>query len=119
MDSTPLVTTLNISFTLTIGVISLLIVFSTYKRMEEDLLKEFSRRLMLVILILVLYVIYWGMYSLMLYDVGLAIYPLYLALIFVFLYLIWTVMSFERLSEEYGYSADQKLDKIGKQEEID
>jgi len=118
MDSSPLITTINTSLTLTIGVISLLIVFSAHKRMDDELLKEFSRRLMLVIVVLIIFVIYWGMYTLSFYDVDLAIYPLYLTLIFIFLYLIWTVMSFEKLSEEYGFSSEKKMKKIDEQEEL-
>lgn len=118
MDASPVVTTINTSLTLTIGIISFFIVFSAYKRMDDELLKEFSRRLMLVIVVLVLYVLYWGIYTLTLYEVSLARYPLYLALIFVFMYLIWTIMSFERLSEEYGFSKDKKMEKISKQEEV-
>ncbi len=104
------------SITFTIGLISLLLVFSAYSRTDEELVKEFSRRLMLVILVLDIYVLYWGMYNIMWSSSTVARIPLYLALIFVFIYMIWTVMSFENLINKFGMSQDSKLEKMENEE---
>jgi uncharacterized ion transporter superfamily protein YfcC len=104
------------SITFTIGLISLLLVFSAYSRTDQELVKEFSRRLMLVILVLNIYVLYWGMYNILWFGNAIARFPLYLALIFVFVYMIWTVMSFENLISKFGMSQDKKLDKMEKEE---
>lgn len=118
MDSTPVITSLNLAVTLSIGMIALFIVYSSYRKMEDELLKEFSRRLLLVIVILLLFTLYWGVYTFMLFEYPAAIYPFYMALIFIFIYLIWTVSSFERLTKKYGMSDNSKLEKMERQEEL-
>lgn len=107
---------INTALTLSIGLVTMFIVYGSSKRIEDDLLKEFSRRLMLVVGVLVLYVFYWGIYNVAWSNVTIARYPLYLALIFVFLYLMWTVMSFEKLTKRYGYSQESKLEKMEEEE---
>ena len=111
-----LVLAINTALTLSIGLITMFIVYGSSKRIEDEILREFSRRLMLVVGVLVLYVFYWGLYNLAWTGVPIARYPLYLALIFVFLYLMWTVMSFEKLTKRYGYSQESKLEKMEEEE---
>lgn len=111
-----LMLSISTSITFTIGLISLLLVFSAYSRTDQELVKEFSRRLMLVILVLDIYVLYWGMYNILWSDNTIARFPLYLALIFVFVYLIWTVMSFENIINKFGMSQDKKLEKMENEE---
>ncbi len=116
MAQNVLMLAVSTSITFTIGLISLLLVFSAYSRTDEELVKEFSRRLMLVILVLDIYVLYWGMYNIMWSSSAIARIPLYLALIFVFIYMIWTVMSFENLINKFGMSQDKKLEKMENEE---
>jgi len=116
MPQDVLMTAVSTSITFTIGLISLLLVFSAYSRTDQELVKEFSRRLMLVVLVLDIYVLYWGMYNIMWSTSAVARLPLYLALIFVFVYMIWTVMSLENLIQKFGISQDKKIEKMEKQE---
>jgi Ca2+/Na+ antiporter len=106
----------NIAVTLAIGVITFLIAYSSSNRIEDELIAEFARRVRFVIAVLVMFVIYWGSYTYAWTDVPLARYPLYLALIFIFLYLMWMVMSFQKIAEKFGMSEDSKWDKMEKEE---
>lgn len=106
----------NTSLTLSIGVISLIIVYGASKGMEDESFKEYSNRLALVIAVLILYVFYWGLYNYAWKGITLAKYPLYLALIFIFIYMIWSVMSFQKLASKYGVSNDRKLEKMKEEE---
>lgn len=107
---------INTSLTLSIGLISFFIVWNASQKIEMEALKEFSRRLMLVIGVLCIYIGYWGVYNAVFRGVAVARYPLYLALVFVFMYLMWTVMSFKELSEKFGMSDEEKMEKMEKQE---
>lgn len=107
---------INTGITLSIGLISFFIVWNAHRKLEQDVLKEFSQRLMLVIGVLVIYVGYWGMYNAMFRGITVARYPLYLALIFVFIYLMWSVMSFKKLSDKYGVTEQDKMEKMERQE---
>lgn len=106
----------NTSLTLSIGLISFFIVWNARRKLEQDVLREFSKRLMLVIGVLIIYIGYWGLYNAAFRNVAVARYPLYLALIFVFLYLMWSVMSFKKLSDKYGMSDEDKMEKMENQE---
>jgi uncharacterized ion transporter superfamily protein YfcC len=116
MPQDVLMLSVSTSITFTIGLVSLLLAFSAYTRSKQELVKEFSRRLMLVILVLDIYVLYWGIYNIIWYGNAIARFPLYLALIFVFVYLIWTVMSFQDLISKFGMSQEDKLDQMEKEE---
>ncbi|MFB6175094.1 MAG: hypothetical protein ABEJ87_03885 [Candidatus Nanohalobium sp.] len=107
---------INTSLTLSIGLISFFIVWNASQKIETDVLKEFSHRLMLVIGVLIIYIAYWGLYNAAFRKISFARYPLYLALIFVFLYLMWSVMSFKKISEKYGMTDEDKIEKMEKQE---
>ena len=107
---------INTSLTLSIGLISFFIVWNASKKLEKDVLKEFSQRLMLVIGVLIIYIAYWGVYNAAFRGIAVARYPLYLALIFVFIYLMWSVMSFKKLSDKYGVSEKDKMEKMENQE---
>lgn len=107
---------INTSITLSIGLISFFIVWNTHKKLDQDVLKEFSQRLMLVIGVLVIYIGYWGLYNAAWRGMTVARYPLYLALIFVFVYLMWSVMSFKKLSDKYGMTEEDKMEKMERQE---
>ncbi len=107
---------INTSITLSIGLISFFIVWNVRKKLEQDVLREFSQRLLLVIGVLIIFIGYWGLYNAAFRGVAVARYPLYLALIFVFVYLMWSVMSFKKLSDKYGMSEKDKMEKMEKQE---
>ncbi|MFB6115807.1 MAG: hypothetical protein ABEK04_06005 [Candidatus Nanohalobium sp.] len=107
---------INTSLTLSIGLISFFIVWNASQKIESDVLSEFSHRLMLVIGVLIIYIGYWGLYNAAFRGIAVARYPLYLALIFVFLYLMWSVMSFKKLSDKYGMSEEDKMEKMERQE---
>lgn len=106
----------NIAITVTIGVITFIIAFSSSRRIEDKLIAEFAKRVRFVIAVLTLFVVYWGAYNYAWSDIILARYPLYLALIFVFMYLMWMVMSFQRITEKYGVSEDAKWEKLENEE---
>ncbi|MFB6203862.1 MAG: hypothetical protein ABEK01_05215 [Candidatus Nanohaloarchaea archaeon] len=107
---------INLAVTLSIGAVTFLIIHYSTRDIEDDIIKEYAQRLRFVILVLLLFVVYWGLYRYSLQGSSIARYPLYLALIFVFLYLMWSVMSFEKLADQHGTSTESKMDKITKQE---
>ena len=107
---------INLAVTLTIGVITFIIAYSSSQQIEDEVIAEFARRVRFVIAVLILFVVYWGAYNQMWSGVTLASYPLYLALIFVFLYLMWMVMSFQKIMNKYGISEDSKWSKLEKEE---
>lgn len=102
------------SLTVSIGLISFFIVYNTSKRIEDDIIKEFSQRLLILIGVMMLFLAYWSYYMATLTEVPFAQYPLFMALIFVFIYLMWNTLSFRKLS----LSQEEKLDKIKKGERI-
>ncbi|MFB6204335.1 MAG: hypothetical protein ABEJ75_01685 [Candidatus Nanohaloarchaea archaeon] len=110
------VLSINTALTLSIGLISLIIVYGSSKNIEDELVGEFAHRLTLVIGVLLLFVFYWGLYNYAWRGITVARYPLYLALIFIFLYLMWSVMSFQKLARKYGLSKEKKMEKLKNEE---
>lgn len=106
----------NLAITLSIGAITFLIAFSSSRQIEDELIAEFARRVRLVIGILLLYVVYWGAYNMLWRDIAFASYPLNLALIFVFMYLMWMVMSFQKITQRYGIDDEAKWEKMRNEE---
>lgn len=102
------------SLTVSIGLISFFIVYNTSKRIDDDIIKEFSQRLLILIGVMMLFLAYWAYYTAALREVPFAQYPLFLALIFMFLYLMWNTLSFRKLS----LSQEKKLEKMEKGESI-
>lgn len=102
------------SLTVSIGLISFFIVYNTSKRIDDDIIKEFSQRLLILIGVMMLFLAYWAYYMATLTEVPFAQYPLFLALIFVFIYLMWNTLSFRKLS----LSQEKKLEKMEKGESI-
>lgn len=105
---------LSTSLTLTVGLISFFIVYNTSKKISDDIIQEFSRRLLILIGVMMLFLSYWAYYTAALRNVPLAQYPLFLAIIFVFVYLMWNTLSFRKLS----LSQEEKLEKMSKGESI-
>jgi|GEM_PF-514360 len=105
---------LSTSLTLTIGLISFFIVYNTSKKIDDDIIQEFSQRLLILIGVMMVFLTYWAYYTAALTDVPFAQYPLFLAIIFVFIYLMWNTLSFRKLS----LSQEKKLEKMSKGESI-
>lgn len=96
------------SLTVIIGLISFFIVYNTSQKIEDEIIKEFSQRLMILIGVMMIFLGYWAYYMTALTEVPFAQYPLFLALIFVFIYLMWNTLSFRKLS----LSTETKLRKL-------
>ncbi|WP_347721386.1 hypothetical protein [Candidatus Nanohalococcus occultus] len=107
---------INTSGTLAIGAICFFIVYTTFKGIEEQAIQEFSKRFMMAISLLLLYVSYFMMYNSILSGVQYASLPLYLLLVAVFIYMIYAAVAFERVAEKYGISTNEKLEKMKNQE---
>ncbi|MFB6144055.1 MAG: hypothetical protein ABEJ98_01970 [Candidatus Nanohaloarchaea archaeon] len=107
---------LNAAGTLAIGVVCFFMVYTSFRNIEREKIQEFSKRFMMAIAVLILYVSYLMFYNAFFPDNTLLRYPLYLSLILVFVYLIWTARAFEDLAEQYGISQDSKLEKMENQE---
>ncbi len=112
-----LILAVNTAGTLAIGAICFFIVYTTFKGIEDSKIQEFSRRFMMAIAVLILYVSYLMTYEAFFPDSTIAQYPLYIILIFVFIYMIYAAIAFEKVAESYGISQDAKLEKM-EQEEI-
>lgn len=111
-----LVFALNTSGTLAIGSICFFIVYTTFKGIEDEHIQEFSRRFMMSIAVLILYVSYFMTYNSFFSGSTIAQYPLYLLLVAVFLYMIYAAVGFEKVAETYGISQESKIEKMEKQE---
>jgi len=107
---------INTSGTLAIGSICFFIVYTTFKGIEDQAIQEFSKRFMMAIAVLILYVSYFMMYNSFFQSSQVARYPLYLLLVAVFLYLIYAAVAFENVADKYGISNNSKLEKMERQE---
>ncbi|MFB6292104.1 MAG: hypothetical protein ABEI58_01785 [Candidatus Nanohaloarchaea archaeon] len=111
-----LILAMNTAGTLAIGAITFFIVYTTFKGIEDEKIQKFSKRFMMAIAVLILYVSYMMMYNTFFPDSVFGKYPLYLILILVFVYMIWAAIGFERIAESYGISQESKLEKMEKEE---
>lgn len=111
-----LVVVINAAGTLAIGVITFFMVYTSFKSIEDGKVQEFSKRFMMAIAMLILYVSYMMFYNAFLTGVDYAAYPMYFILVLVFANLIWTATAFENLVEKYGISQGSKLEKMENQE---
>jgi uncharacterized membrane protein len=111
-----LVFALNTSGTIAIGAICFFIVFTTFRGIEDEMIQEFSRRFMMAIAVLILYVSYFMTYRSFFSGSTVAQYPLYLLLVGVFLYIIYSAVAFEKVAEKYGFSQDAKLERMRNEE---
>ncbi|MFO7794427.1 MAG: hypothetical protein R6V35_05650 [Candidatus Nanohaloarchaea archaeon] len=102
------------ALTLSIGLVSFFIVYNTSKRIEDEIIQEFSQRLLLLIGVMLLFLGYWAYYTAALTDVPFAQYPLFISLIFVFIYLMWNTLSFRKLS----LSTESKIEKMKNDETL-
>lgn len=107
---------LNTSGTLAIGTICFFIVYTTFKGIEDEMIQEFSRRFMMSIAVLILYVSYFMTYNSFLKGVEIARYPLYLLLVAVFMYMIYATVAFEKVAKKYGFSQSSKLNRMKNEE---
>lgn len=108
----------NTAGTLAIGVLCFFIVYTTFKGLEDQKIQEFSKRFMMAIAILILYVSYLMSFQAFkfLNTASWGRYPMYLLLVAVFIYLIYAAVGFERVAESYGVSQSSKLEKMEKEE---
>lgn len=111
-----IVLAVNTAGTLGIGSICFFIVYTTFKGIEDKKIQEFSKRFLMAIAVLLLYVSYMMMYNTFLSGSAIARYPMYIILIFVFIYMIWAATAFENIAESYGISEDKKLEKMENEE---
>ncbi|PSG99616.1 MAG: hypothetical protein BRC28_03755 [Nanohaloarchaea archaeon SW_4_43_9] len=109
---------LNTAGTLAIGSICFFIVYTTFRGIEDDKIQEFSKRFLMAIAVLLLYVSYLMVYNTFFQGSKLARYPLYLILVAVFLYMIYAATAFEKIAKEYGISQDKKLDRMKDEEQL-
>lgn len=116
MSLEQIILSLNTAGTLAIGSISFFIVYTTFRGLEDNKIQEFSKRFLLAISTLILYVSYLMMYNSFFPESTIARYPQYLILIAVFLTMIYTAMGFEEIAEKYGISQDTKLDRMEEEE---
>lgn len=107
---------LNTAGTLAIGSICFFIVYTTFRGIEDQKIQEFSKRFLMAIAVLLLYVSYLMVYNTFFSGSTIARYPLYLTLVAVFAYLIYATMAFERIAKDYGVSQDEKLEKMEREE---
>lgn len=107
---------INTSGTLAIGAICFFIVYTTFKGIEDQAIQEFSKRFMMAISLLLLYVSYFMTYNSILSGLKYARLPMYLLLAAVFIYMIYAAIAFENVAETYGISTNDKLEKMRKQE---
>ncbi|MFP4038796.1 MAG: hypothetical protein ACLFTA_03360 [Candidatus Nanohaloarchaea archaeon] len=96
------------SLTVTIGLVSFLIVYNTSKKIEDDVIREFSRRFLILIGVMMIFLLYWAYYTAALTDVQFAQYPLFLSLMFVFVYLMWNTLSLRKVAMPQG----RKIEKM-------
>lgn len=109
---------INTAGTLAIGAICFFIVYTTFKGIQEEAIQEFSKRFMMSISLLLLYVSYFMMYNSVLSGMKYARLPMYLLLAMVFIYMIYAAIAFEKVAEKYGISTKDKIEKMRNQEGV-
>nr|EGQ40944.1 MAG: hypothetical protein J07AB56_01900 [Candidatus Nanosalinarum sp. J07AB56] len=118
VDAEQIIFAVNTSGTLVIGGICLLMVSTTLRDLGENTIKEFTRRLRLAILVLIVYVSYYAFYRTFAVGSAVARLPLYFLLIAVFTFVMWAVMGFEGVADTYGVSNTEKLERARNQEDM-
>lgn len=117
MELLDIILLINTSGTLAVGTICFFIVYTTFRGIEDDdKLEQFSKRFMMSVAVLLLFVSYIMMYFTFLEGHPLAIYPFFLLLIGVFLYLMRSAASFDELANTYGLSQEEKLERMEEEE---
>ncbi|MFB6190692.1 MAG: hypothetical protein ABEJ91_03925 [Candidatus Nanohaloarchaea archaeon] len=116
MAISQLILAVNTAGTLAIGAICFFIVYTTFKGIEDEKIQEFSKRFMMAIAVLILYVSYFITYNAFFPTSTVAKYPLYLILVFVFIYMVYAAVGFEKVAESYGLSQSDKLEKMEEEE---
>lgn len=116
MSLDQIILALNTAGTLAIGSICFFIVYTTFRGIEDEKIQEFSKRFLMAIAVLLLYVSYLMVYNSFFQGSTMARYPLYLTLVGVFLYMIYAATAFEKIAREYGTSHDEKLEKMENEE---
>lgn len=116
MELSQLVLTVNTAGTLAIGAICFFIVYTTFRGIQDQKIQEFSKRFLMAIAVLILYVSYFMVYNTFLTDIPGTIYILYLILVAVFIYMIYAAVAFERIAESYGLSSESKIEKMENEE---
>ncbi len=116
MNIESFIISVNTAGTLAIGAICFFIAYTTFKGIEDETVQEFSKRFMMSIAVLLLFVSYIMMYFTFLSGHPLAIYPFYILLIAVFVYLVWAAVAFEDVAQTYGSSQEDKLEKMENEE---
>lgn len=111
-----LILAINTAGTLAIGSICFFIVYTTFKGIEDQAIQEFSKRFMMAIAVLILYVSYFITYNAFFSGSTVLRYPLYLLLVLVFVYMVYAAIGFEKVAESYGLSQDEKLEKMEEEE---
>ncbi|MFB6145511.1 MAG: hypothetical protein ABEJ99_03320 [Candidatus Nanohaloarchaea archaeon] len=111
-----IVLAVNTAGTIAIGVICFFIVYTTFRGIKDHKIQEFSKRFLMAIAVLLLYVSYLMVYNTFFPTNTLAKYPLYLLLVFVFIYMIYAALAFENIAKQYGTSQDDKLEKMEREE---
>lgn len=111
-----IVLAVNTAGTLAIGSICFFIVYTTFKGIQDETIQEFSKRFLMAIAVLLFYVSYMMTYNTFFPESQVAKYPLYLTLVFVFIYMIYAAMAFEDIAESYGISESEKLAKMEEEE---
>lgn len=119
MSLSEIVLSVNTAGTLAIGGIAFFIVWSSFRGIDDSKIEEFSKRFMMALAFLILYVSYFLVYNLYLTDLAGAIYLLYFLLVVVFIMLIYSSVAFEELAQEHGISMEDKIERMEKEELTD
>lgn len=116
MGITEVVLAINTAGTLAVGSITFFIVFTTFRDLEDERIQEFSKRFLMAIAVLLLYVSYLMVYNSFFRGSTIARYPLYLILVGSFIYMAYAALGFEKVADKYGMSEDSKIEKMEKEE---
>ncbi|MFB6199378.1 MAG: hypothetical protein ABEJ83_00745 [Candidatus Nanohaloarchaea archaeon] len=111
-----IILTVTTAGTLAIGAICFFIVYTTFQGIDNKEIHEFSRRYLMSIAVLILYVSYQMLYNTALTSYSWAKFPLYFILSLVFIILIYATIGFEQLAEKYGISEQKKLERMENEE---
>lgn len=106
----------NTAGTLAIGSMTFIIVYTTFKGLQDEKLQKFSKRFLLVISFLLLYTSYLTFYNQFYQGNAMAQYPMYIILVMVFISLIYASAAFEGIANQFGVSQEKKLEKMEKEE---
>lgn len=116
METLDIILAIESGGALAIASVALLIVFRTFREVEDPAVKEFSKRFMFMVSLMVLLTAYTMFYNTHLYNIPAFSYTLFVLIALVFIGIIYSTLAFERMASTHGLKNESKVRKMEREE---